>query len=173
MVSPGAVLHGQHWKTTPFSVTDLTVLFSSTAKSIHLPTLHRHCLDGGGCLMVQNKKWDQQVKMYQWTAKEKLIVWQYFCPGQILHYGLKFRCRILEIQLFIKRRNSEICMWQSIMGQIKWVWLPNTLGFIKIAGLWCPWFYTSQSFSDVMYSTVSNSCLGTDRLKMNHGLEKR
>lgn len=40
----------------PFSVTDLTVLFSSTAKSLHLPTLHRHCLDGCGCLMVQNKK---------------------------------------------------------------------------------------------------------------------
>lgn len=47
------------------------------------------------------------------------------------------------------------------------------LGFINKADLWCPQFYASQSFSDVVYGAVSNSCLGTDRLKMNHGLEKR
>lgn len=146
MVSPGVVPYSQHWKTTLFSVTDLKEIFSSTAKSIHLPPLHRHCLDGCWCLMVQQKNAAQQVEMYQWTAKEKLIMWQYFCPGQIFSYGLKFRWKILEIHIFNKRRNNDLCMWQSIMWQIKikWVWLQNTLGFYQQSR-----FYSSQSFSDV------------------------
>lgn len=45
-------------------------------------------------------------------------------------------------------------------------------GFINKAGLWFLQFYTSQFFSDVVWSRVSNSCLGTDRQQMNYGLEK-